>query len=91
MTGRRRVVAVVSGHVQGVGYRNFVRTRAGAAGLAGSARNAAGGQVEVVLEGPASAVAAVVAELDGPSAPGTVTRVDLRDEVEQGVEGFMVT
>jgi acylphosphatase len=44
-----RVVAVVSGHVQGVGYRYFVRGLALDAGLAGSARNLLDGRVEVVL------------------------------------------
>ena len=86
-----RVVAVVSGHVQGVGYRYFVRTRAGAAGLSGSARNLPDGRVEVVLEGPADAVTVVLAALDGPEAPGTVTRVDSRHEEEQGLRGFTVT
>ena len=86
-----RTVAVVSGHVQGVGYRWFVRTLAEAAGLSGSARNLADGRVEVVLEGPEDAVAAVVAQLDGPRAPGTVTRVDTRSEPGQGGSGFTVT
>jgi acylphosphatase len=86
-----RVVTVVSGHVQGVGYRYFVRTRAKAAGLTGSARNLPDGRVEVVLEGPEAAVTAVVAELDGPRAPGTVTRIDTRSEPEQGSDGFTTT
>ena len=88
---RRRVVAVVSGHVQGVGYRYFVRGRAEAAGVSGSARNLPDGRVEVVLEGPEGAVAAVVAELDGPRAPGTVTRIDSRNEPEKGSSGFTAT
>jgi acylphosphatase len=83
-----RVCAVVSGHVQGVGYRYFVRSRAEAAGLTGSARNLPDGRVEVVLEGPEAAVAAVLAKLDGPRAPGTVTRIDTREEPEQGSQGF---
>ena len=86
-----RAVAVVSGHVQGVGYRWFVRTLAQAAGLSGSARNLPDGRVEVVLEGPEDAVAAAVAELDGSRAPGTVTRVDSRTEPPQGSSGFTVT
>jgi acylphosphatase len=85
-----RVVAVVSGHVQGVGYRYFVRDLARAAGLTGSARNLPDGRVEVVLEGPAQAVDAVVAELEGPRAPGTVRRVDVRTETVQGSSGFTV-
>jgi acylphosphatase len=83
-----RVVAVVSGHVQGVGYRWFVRGRAGAAGVAGSARNLPDGRVEVVLEGAEDAVRAVVDALDGPDAPGSVTRVDIRAEDARGSSGF---
>jgi acylphosphatase len=85
----RRVVALVSGHVQGVGYRWFVRELAGAAGLSGSARNLPDGRVEVVLEGADDAVAAVLGALDGPRAPGTVTRVDRRDEPVQGGSAFI--
>ena len=83
-----RVVALVSGHVQGVGYRWFVRSHAMDAGVAGSAANLADGRVEVVLEGPADAVRRVVAALDGPEAPGAVTSVTTRDEPQRGVQGF---
>jgi acylphosphatase len=83
-----RVVAVVSGHVQGVGYRWFVREVAGAAGLSGSARNLPDGRVEVILEGPPDDVDAAVAELDGPRAPGRVRRVDAHRASAQGVRGF---
>ena len=84
----QNAIAVVSGHVQGVGYRWFVRELASAAGLAGSARNLPDGRVEVVLEGPEDVVARVLAELDGPRAPGSVTRVDSRIGSVQGVRGF---
>ena len=84
----RRAVALVSGDVQGVGYRWFVRGLASSAGLAGSARNLPDGRVEVVLEGTAEDVAGVLDALDGPRAPGTVTRVDVRDETAQGGAGF---
>jgi acylphosphatase len=80
----RRVVALVSGHVQGVGYRWFVRELATDAGLTGSARNLPDGRVEVVLEGPDDAVAAVLAALDGPRAPGTVTGIDSAEAPGQG-------
>jgi acylphosphatase len=83
-----RVVVLVSGHVQGVGYRWFVRSQAQAAGLAGSATNLPDGRVEAVLEGPADAVRRVIAALDGPRAPGSVSRVDTRDEPVQGMHGF---
>ncbi|MGY1754339.1 acylphosphatase [Blastococcus sp. SYSU D01042] len=84
----RRVVALVSGRVHGVGYRWFVRGLAEAAGLSGRARNLPDGRVEVVLEGADSAVADVLAALDGPAAPGAVTGVDSRDERARGGSGF---
>jgi acylphosphatase len=84
----RRVVAIVSGDVQGVGYRWFVQGLASPAGVAGSARNLPDGRVEVVLEGAEDDVAAVLDALDGPDAPGAVSRVDARDEAVQGSAGF---
>jgi acylphosphatase len=84
----RRVVALVSGDVQGVGFRWFVQGRASAAGLSGSARNLPDGRVEVVLEGDDDDVNAVLAALDGPDAPGAVSGVDVRDEAARGSAGF---
>jgi acylphosphatase len=83
-----RAVAVVSGHVQGVGYRYFVRGIATARGLAGAARNLPDGRVEVVLEGREDDVDAVLTALSGREAPGTVRRVDARREPVQGVHDF---
>lgn len=83
-----RVVAVVSGQVQGVGYRWFVRQLAHAAGLHGSATNLPDGRVEVVVEGPEDDVTALLAALDGPRAPGSPARVDSRSEPVEGMRGF---
>jgi acylphosphatase len=83
-----RTVALVAGHVQGVGYRWFVQRLASEAGLAGWARNLPDGRVEVVAEGPEDAVRALIAALDGPRAPGTVRTVDSRDEPPQGSSAF---
>ncbi|WP_283956334.1 hypothetical protein [Blastococcus sp. CCUG 61487] len=41
-----------------------------------------------MLEGADDAVARVLAELDGPRAPGRVTGVEARDEPAVGVRGF---
>jgi acylphosphatase len=87
-SGPVRVHVLVSGHVQGVGYRWFVRGLAADAGLSGRAANLPDGRVEVELEGPADAVDAVVAALDGPRAPGSVTGVTTEDRAVQGGSGF---
>ena len=83
-----RVVALVSGEVQGVGFRWFVRRQATARGLTGSATNLPDGRVEVVLQGPADDVRAVVEELTGPQAPGRPTTVEQREATVQEVQGF---
>ena len=46
-----RVVVLVSGQVQGVGYRAFARRRALELNLAGTAENLPDGRVEAVAEG----------------------------------------
>jgi acylphosphatase len=86
-----RVVALVDGQVQGVGYRWFVRKTATARGLAGAATNLPDGRVEVVLEGPQDDVSAVLAELSGRRAPGSVSDVThRRDDAVQGMRDFTV-
>ena len=87
MTGRVRVTAWVSGHVQGVGYRAFVGREAGRLGLAGSATTLHDGRVEVVAAGPAAEVRALVEALSGPSAPGRVTDVEVGPETAHDADG----
>jgi len=50
-----RVVATVTGAVQGVGFRWWTRSRALELGLVGTATNLPDGRVAVVAEGPRSA------------------------------------
>ncbi|PTA69042.1 acylphosphatase [Deinococcus arcticus] len=47
-----RLTALVSGTVQGVGYRRYVQRHARDLNLAGYAENLSDGRVEVVAEGP---------------------------------------
>jgi len=62
MTDQRveRVTVTVRGHVQGVGFRWWTRYRALELGLAGHARNLDDGRVEVLVQGPTSAVDTMV-------------------------------
>ena len=85
-----RVVAVVSGHVQGVGSAPLQGPAPSLRGVGGSGvLRLSDGQVEVVLEGPEDDVRAVLAALDGPEAPGTVTGVVHRAEPAQGGSAFI--
>jgi acylphosphatase len=78
---------VVSGRVQGVGYRVFLTREARAAGVAGWVRNRRDGTVEAIVQGNADAVERVIARARiGPSA-GRVA--DVRVEAAEGsFEGF---
>jgi acylphosphatase len=59
---------VVRGRVQGVNFRAWVQSRAVDRGVAGWAANRGDGSVEVWLQGPADAVAAVERAVgEGPS------------------------
>ena len=66
----------LSGHVQGVGFRWFVRRAAQELGVTGRVRNLADGRVEVEAKGEPEALNALRAQLrQGP--PGSrVTRLE---------------
>ena len=64
-----RVHILVTGRVQGVGFRQFTAIRARALGLHGFARNLPNGQVEVVAEGERSALLKLLEAL-GSGPPG---------------------
>ena len=85
---RRRVV--VSGRVQGVFFRDSLRERASAAGVAGWVRNRSDGAVEAVLEGPESGVDEVLrfAETGPPRA--SVTNFEALEEEPEGLRGFEI-
>jgi acylphosphatase len=70
-----RLDALVSGWVQGVGFRVFVARSATGLGLAGWVRNEPEGRVRVVAEGPRPALVALLAALEAGPAGANVTAV----------------
>jgi acylphosphatase len=83
-----RLTALVSGRVQGVGFRWWARDQARALGLAGVATNLPDGRVEVVVEGAEDACHAMLTALRGARTPGRVTAVAERWGKPQGLNGF---
>ena len=69
---------VVSGRVQGVGFRAFLRDRARALGVTGWARNLPEGAVEIEAGGAASALAAFVRSVR--AGPAWAQVVSVREE-----------
>ena len=79
--------AIVSGQVQGVGFRQHTDEQAQRLELDGWVRNLADGRVEVLLEGEEAAVRELADWLaQGPQ----VTGVELSEQPLQGVVGFIV-
>jgi acylphosphatase len=70
-----RLTAWVHGHVQGVGFRWWTRSRALELGLTGYASNQADGRVLVVAQGPRADCERLVELLRGGSTPGSVDNV----------------
>ena len=69
----KRVQAVVSGRVQGVGYRYFAAHVADRLGVVGTVRNVGDSQVEAVAEGDEEALGRFLAELRKGPAKAEVT------------------
>ncbi|WEK49552.1 MAG: acylphosphatase [Candidatus Kaistia colombiensis] len=82
----RTAHVLISGIVQGVGYRAWVEQEANARRLSGWVRNRRGGAVEAVLSGEAAEVAAMLAACSTGPRLARVSAVDAqdRDDVETG-------
>lgn len=70
-----RLTAWVHGHVQGVGFRWWTRSRALELGLTGYASNQPDGRVLVVAQGSREACDRLLELLRGGTTPGSVHRV----------------
>jgi acylphosphatase len=85
---RRRVI--VTGHVQGVFFRETTRRRAESAGVAGWVRNRPDGAVEAVFEGGRDAVERLVAFCEDGPRGARVDWVDVAAEEPEGLRGFEI-
>lgn len=74
-TESTRLTAWVHGHVQGVGFRWWTRSRALELGLTGYASNQPDGRVLVVARGQRAACERLLDLLRSDSTPGTVDTV----------------
>ena len=85
-----RLTALVSGRVQGVGFRWWTRCRALELGLVGQAANLPDGRVRVSAEGSRGDCEQLVELLRGDSTPGAVDDVQAGFEpAEGGWTGFV--
>jgi acylphosphatase len=83
--------AVVSGSVQGVGFRFFAERAAREAGVAGWVRNRQDGTVETVVEGEEKAVAQYLERLRLGPGGCRVTRFIEETAPVTGLDSFEIT
>jgi acylphosphatase len=78
----------IHGRVQGVFYRGWSVVTARALGLRGWVRNRRDGSVEILLQGDAEQVEAMIARCrEGPPV-ARVERVEVAEDAEEGLAGF---
>jgi acylphosphatase len=87
MVGIIRRHAVVSGTVQGVGFRYWTARKADGLALVGYARNLFDGTVEVEAEGTPDAVDSLLQCLRNGPPSATVTDVAVREVPTHGEDG----
>ena len=85
-----RVHTLVSGLVQGVGYRYFAYQAARRIGVTGWVRNLRNGDVEVEAQGTRSQVDAFIAQLHIGPRWGRVDRVEVKPAEVVGETAFRV-
>ncbi len=84
----KKIRAIVSGKVQGVGFRMYTRQQAKQLGLRGYVRNLSNGNVEIVAIGKTESIDALLkwAKFGSPSA--VVSNLDV-EILERNVEEFI--
>ena len=91
MSELKSVRAVVSGRVQGVGFRYSTADQANRHHLTGWVRNLASGQVEVFAQGPDPDVDRLVAWLEAGPRMASVSRVEVVPvEPDPGLKTFQI-
>lgn len=82
--GIKRYHLLVSGHVQGVGYRVSAREKARELGLTGWVRNCADGRVEMLIEGPVSTLDQMLEWAGRGPRFANVTDIDVTEQTANG-------
>jgi acylphosphatase len=85
---RTAIHLIISGCVQGVGFRWWVRGQARRLGLSGWVRNRADGTVELTAAGPAEAVEQLAAACQGGPSAARVDSVERSVARDPGLGGF---
>ena len=80
----------ITGRVQGVFFRAWTKEQAERLGIDGWVRNCADGSVEAQVEGDATAVEQIVAQMRAGPSGARVDQLSLCDAALEGNDGFSV-
>lgn len=86
----QRATVLISGLVQGVGFRFFARKKALELGVMGYAENLSDGRVEVVAEGEVVDLEQLIHQLRQGPRGSRVDNVDVQWSNSTGLKGFQV-
>ncbi len=87
----KRIRVVISGLVQGVGFRWYTREQALGRDLAGFVRNLPDGRVEAAFEGEPGDVDGMLEWCRGGPGGAWVAEVEVEEERPTGEDGFRIT
>jgi len=87
---QKRVRVLISGGVQGVGFRYWVKRTAWELGISGWVKNLENGGVEAIFEGEEALIEKIINECwQGPPL-SRVEKVVVNDEEVEGLKGFEI-
>ena len=90
MTDQKAILATVSGRVQGVGYRYWLRQQAESGGVNGWVRNQRNGAVEAYFAGDSGRVEDLLALCRRGPAGAQIDGIDVRETPDEDVSGFRI-
>jgi acylphosphatase len=89
-SGSSRLFLVISGRVQGVGFRYSAQRQANSLGIHGWVRNRSDGSVEAVIEGSHDAVRSFVSWARAGPSGASVDWIETSEEALHGEAGFRI-
>src|SRR5690348_13172818 len=81
-----RAIILVTGKVQGIGFRNFIRVTGKYGNLKGLVRNLRNGKVEIFAEGEEKDIDALIANIKMTKHPGA--KIENVEMFEEGAAGY---
>ncbi|MGM0438208.1 MAG: acylphosphatase [Bacillota bacterium] len=90
MTKKKNVHIFLSGRVQGVGFRAFIRKNANKLGVNGWAKNLQDGRVEVVFTGEKKNVNKLIELVKKGPRFAKVNNIEIRDNIDENFNDFKI-